>query len=114
MAKPSSAEQVRGIRVSLRLSQQRFAELLGVTVMTVSRWENGSAAPKRLSELFLSFLGNVVKLHARETILDALRKAGSEPLPMVRVLAWLERHPTVLQILDGQSGPPSSSRNPTN
>jgi transcriptional regulator with XRE-family HTH domain len=77
------------------MNQQRFAEVLGVTVMTVSRWETGLTAPKGLSALILTFLGNVVRLHPRQTLLDTLRKVGSEPLPLVRMLAWLKRHPSI-------------------
>ncbi len=35
-------EEIRALRISLRLTQQEFADKLGVALMTVSRWETGS------------------------------------------------------------------------
>lgn len=36
------------IRQSLGVTQERFAALLGTTVVTVNRWENGKVSPSRL------------------------------------------------------------------
>ena len=41
-------EEIIEIRKSLRLTQQAFAALLGTTVVSVSRWENGRTTPSRL------------------------------------------------------------------
>lgn len=40
--------RIRNLREQLGLSQERFAERVGVSVRTVSRWEKGSAIPKSL------------------------------------------------------------------
>ncbi len=40
--------EIKEIRMSLGVSQERFAAVLGTTVVTVNRWENGRAVPSRL------------------------------------------------------------------
>lgn len=41
-------EEIQEIRRNLCVSQERFAALLGTTVVSVNRWENGKAKPSRL------------------------------------------------------------------
>ena len=44
-----SPERVKILRNSLGLTQTELAERLGVTYVTISRWENGQARPNRLA-----------------------------------------------------------------
>jgi DNA-binding transcriptional regulator YiaG len=41
-------EEILEIRKKLCVTQEKFAALLGTTVVTVNRWENGKAVPSRL------------------------------------------------------------------
>jgi len=41
-------EQIRNLRQSMDLTQQQFAELLGVSFVTLNRWENGQTRPSAL------------------------------------------------------------------
>lgn len=41
-------EEIQDIRTKLCVSQEKFAQLLGTTVVSVNRWENGKARPSRL------------------------------------------------------------------
>jgi putative transcriptional regulator len=41
-------QDIQDIRKALNITQERFAALLGTTVVTVNRWENGKAKPSRL------------------------------------------------------------------
>jgi DNA-binding transcriptional regulator YiaG len=41
-------EEIQEIRAKLCVSQEKFASLLGTTVVTVNRWENGKTKPSRL------------------------------------------------------------------
>jgi DNA-binding transcriptional regulator YiaG len=41
-------EEIQEIRAKLCVSQEKFASLLGATVVTVNRWENGRSKPSRL------------------------------------------------------------------
>lgn len=41
--------RIRALRARLGLTQLRFAELMGVTFVTVSRWENAQSRPSRLA-----------------------------------------------------------------
>lgn len=41
-------EDIQSIRKKIGVTQERFAYLLGTTITTVNRWENGKAKPSRL------------------------------------------------------------------
>lgn len=43
------AESVKNIRKESNLTQQAFAEILGVSFATVNRWENGLQKPSKLA-----------------------------------------------------------------
>ena len=47
--KPFS-EQVKAVRVRLKLSQEELAHALGVSFATVNRWENGKTNPSKLAQ----------------------------------------------------------------
>ena len=44
---PLWAQRIVGLRGELRLTQPTFGERLGVSAMTVSRWEHGLIEPRR-------------------------------------------------------------------
>ena len=44
-----SPEWIKGLRAQIGVTQAELAERLGVTYVTVSRWENGQARPNRLA-----------------------------------------------------------------
>jgi DNA-binding transcriptional regulator YiaG len=48
-----SGQRIRTIRRALDMTHVEFAFYLGVSVGTLSRWENGKAVPSRLAELSL-------------------------------------------------------------
>ncbi len=53
--KPFS-EQVKAVRIALKLSQEELAHALGVSFATVNRWENGKTEPSKMAlTLFKSF-----------------------------------------------------------
>lgn len=41
-------EEIFELRQSLAVSQEKFASLLGTTVVTINRWEKGKVKPSRL------------------------------------------------------------------
>jgi putative transcriptional regulator len=41
-------EEIQDIRRKLCVSQEKFAHMLGTTVVSVNRWENGKTKPSRL------------------------------------------------------------------
>lgn len=45
----NTAEQVRTLRINMGLSQVAFAEKVGVTVVTLSGWENGKNITEQVS-----------------------------------------------------------------
>lgn len=42
-------EEIKELRTRLGLSQQSFAELIGVGIATVNRWEMGRARPLKMA-----------------------------------------------------------------
>ncbi|QDX23785.1 DUF3883 domain-containing protein [Pandoraea pnomenusa] len=59
-----SPEQIRQLRKELDLTQQHFAERLGVSFVTLNRWENGQSKP---SAMGLTKLRELRAAHERET-----------------------------------------------
>jgi putative transcriptional regulator len=66
-------EEIESLRMSLGLSQERFAHLLGTTVVTINRWENGKTKPSRL------YIKELKELKADHGIYVRGRKRDEEP-----------------------------------
>lgn len=49
MQQPEIGNLVRELRCTIQLSQEKFAEELGMTFATINRWENGHATPSPLA-----------------------------------------------------------------
>ncbi|MFW6150174.1 MAG: helicase-related protein [Chloroflexota bacterium] len=58
--KSDVADRIRTLRKRLGLTQGQLAERLGVTFVTISRWENGQARPNRLALKALATLAENV------------------------------------------------------
>lgn len=52
-----TGEQLRKARIALGLTQESLADRLGVTGITVSRWERGKQKPSALVALAIRGLG---------------------------------------------------------
>lgn len=48
-----SPERVRHLRRTLGISQQQLADRMGVTNITVHRWENGKASPNPMATILI-------------------------------------------------------------
>ena len=53
-----TAKQIKDLRASLKLTQEQFAQKVGVAHFTVVRWENKMSNPSRLA---IAKLGNIKK-----------------------------------------------------
>ena len=53
MAKIDYADGILKLRAKLNLSQEELAKLLGVSFMSVNRWENGIHEPTKLAKVRL-------------------------------------------------------------
>ncbi len=62
--------EVRDLRRRARLTQQEFAERLGVPVETIRNWEQGKRAPRGPARALLAVIA-----HAPETVFAALAKS---------------------------------------
>ncbi len=49
MQQPGVGHLVRELRCAMQLSQEKFADTLGMTFATINRWENGHATPSPLA-----------------------------------------------------------------
>lgn len=55
------AKEIKRMRLKLKLSQQVFATNLGVSITTVSRWENGVSIPSHLALSKLEEMSKVLE-----------------------------------------------------
>jgi len=59
---PAIGKLVRELRQAMKLSQEKFADELGMTFPTINRWENGRATPSPLAlkqiDILLTQLGD--------------------------------------------------------
>lgn len=70
--------EIRELRASLGLSQERFAQLLGVSLQTVRRWECGSSRPLPIISLKLQELQKATR--PRATTPRSIPPGGSIPV----------------------------------
>ncbi len=51
-----TAEEIKALRLTMKMTEKNFAELIGVTVKTVVSWENGNSVPRGSSRRILGLL----------------------------------------------------------
>jgi transcriptional regulator with XRE-family HTH domain len=85
------ARAVKILRQRLALTQQAFASLLGLSFVSVNKWENGGSSPTGLSAVLLQLLESTLRSHSPEIVTRTLRASGGAPLDVVRTLTALER-----------------------
>jgi putative transcriptional regulator len=51
--KAMDPKRIQEIRRRLRVTQEDFAHMVGVTFSTVNRWENGKSKPNRIAQRIL-------------------------------------------------------------
>ncbi|HKO72158.1 MAG TPA: helix-turn-helix domain-containing protein [Bradyrhizobium sp.] len=67
----TSSPGVRDLRRRARLTQQEFAERLGVPVETIRNWEQGKRMPRGPARALLAVIA-----HAPETVFQALARSS--------------------------------------
>ena len=68
---PLSGKEIRFLRKSLSLKGREFANLIGVTRTTISRWENGETSPDTSNERLIR-LTYATKVGLGETVITML------------------------------------------
>ena len=66
MAKIDYADGILKLRAKLNFSQEELAKLLGVSFMSVNRWENDKYAPTKLVKVKLSQLFEENNIEVKE------------------------------------------------
>ena len=85
-----NARQVKSFRKSLRLTQQEFATLLGLSFASVNRWENGATTATGLSLVLLQLLDEAIKAKGSKIVLQELKaRSWGQPVTLVKTLARL-------------------------
>lgn len=79
----------RARRMKLGLTQQTFASLLGLSFVSVNRWENKPIKPSGLSAVIFTMLDSALKRHPPAHVVQELRKAAGAPVALVLILAKL-------------------------
>ncbi len=75
---PEVGELIRELRISTGLTQEKFAAKLGVTLLTINRWENGRSQPSPLAmekvELLIGEMGDTLSESLRDRAQDLRSK----------------------------------------
>ena len=66
MAKIDYADGILQLRAKLNLSQEEFAKILGVSYISVNRWENDKYAPTKLVKVKLNQLFKEHNIEVKE------------------------------------------------
>ena len=66
MAKIDYADGILQLRVKLNLSQEELAKILGVSYISVNRWENDKYAPTKLVKVKLNQLFKEHNIEVKE------------------------------------------------
>lgn len=90
MKRVGSAAMVRDLRDRLGLTQEQFAQRIGVTYSTVNHWENGKRAPQPFLLARLLELGAELRAAAPETVAKGQAEPTEGTLP-VAVRAMVDR-----------------------
>lgn len=59
---PITAEMIRGIRAQLGISQNAFAERIGVTRDAVAQWETGRCTPSGPAEILIHQIAAIAEI----------------------------------------------------
>nr|WP_254899539.1 helix-turn-helix domain-containing protein [Methylomagnum ishizawai] len=89
-------DKIRAIRQQLGLTQQQFADLLGVSFVTLNRWENGQTKPSAMGIAKLRGLAN----QCRQTDGQASNAPG--PIEPVCRLDFLGNPDEVRILIEGE------------
>src|SRR2546425_5491601 len=73
-----TGERVRRLRQKLNLTQERLAQLLGVSWTTVNRWEAGASSPTGMAARLLILLERAG--HDRQFVLTLSDPKSTDPL----------------------------------
>jgi len=66
-----NAEEIKNLRVSMRLTQEKFASVVGVSFTTLNRWEQGKARPMPLAREKLEKMAKKGKNYERSAICES-------------------------------------------
>lgn len=83
--------EVKRLRQGLDLTQQQFASLLGLSFVSINKWENGGSEPTGLSAVLLQLLESALMHEKPHTVIAELRASSGQPVDVVRTLTALER-----------------------
>ena len=73
-----TGEEVKMIRHMIGVTQEKFAQMLGTTTTTVSRWESGRVKPSRLYEREIKELRANHGSYANRRTIDKSHSGGSK------------------------------------
>lgn len=65
--------------------------MLGLSFVSINKWENEASSPTGLSAVLLELLRSALRRHGVAPVISKLRPLGGEPLAVVRTLAALEK-----------------------
>jgi DNA-binding XRE family transcriptional regulator len=87
-------DEIKRMRIHLELSREKFAHLIGVSLITVNRWEGGKTNPRGHTKAVLVLLGACLMCVSPQKVLDVLQtdfELERQALHAVRELVKLEQ-----------------------
>jgi transcriptional regulator with XRE-family HTH domain len=81
---------VKDLREELGLTQQEFASLMGLSIVSISRWEHGHTEPTSNSKMLIGLLCRALNQKAPSTVLQTLQKVqNAEEIDRIIALVHL-------------------------
>lgn len=85
--------QIWSLRSRLEMAQEGFARLMGVSFVSINRWEGGLSQPGKRVQAMLQMLAQALTHHPAEVVISKLTGAADEE-QRLRALVELSKEPT--------------------
>lgn len=83
------AQTIHNLRLKLDLTQQAFGSLLGISFVTINRWENGHSSPTGLGAVLIELLSEALNYNSPSDVVCRLRAIDPKPANILRELLAL-------------------------
>ncbi len=89
----NAAPNVHHLRSSLDLTQQDFATLLGISTVSVSRWESNKTLPEPEKETLLNLLAQAIDRVGPDEVLMLLRNSRASTERTIGLVRLIDSAP---------------------
>jgi transcriptional regulator with XRE-family HTH domain len=86
-----SPAEIKALRKAFGMTQEAFAAMLGLSFVSINKWENKASAPTGLSAVMLELLQGVSRTIPVRKVRAQLEACEGSPIDVIRTLTKLER-----------------------